>query len=86
MLGHLRAGSWQFNAAPYPAANWDIEQPVVDPPTFCTCERCRQALRRLPSSRPTHRWTRRASKQYRQQGTDFRCEQNAQMAGKMRRW
>lgn len=86
VLGHLE--SWivgMLNAAPYPAANWDIEQPVVDPPTFCTCERCRQAFAafaQLPADAQVDAES--ILKQYRQQWTDFRCEQNAQMAGKMR--
>jgi len=86
VLGHLE--SWivgMLNAAPYPAANWDIEQPVVDPPTFCTCERCRQAFARfarLPADAQVNPES--ILTQYRQQWTDFRCEQNARMAEKMR--
>jgi len=33
------------NETPYDGANWDLEQPVVDPPTFCVCERCLEAFR-----------------------------------------
>ncbi len=74
------------NGEPYFGANWDLEQPVVDPPTFCTCERCRAAFRKfadLPEDTPLEPDT--ILNEYREQWTSFRCTQNAEMAGHLKR-
>ncbi len=81
--------SWlleSVNGEPYFGANWDLEQPVVDPPTFCTCERCRAAFRKfadLPEDAPLDPDT--ILNEYREQWTSFRCTQNAEMAGHLKR-
>ncbi|MBM3475730.1 MAG: hypothetical protein FJX75_20890 [Armatimonadetes bacterium] len=73
------------NGTPYDGANWDLEQPVVDPPTFCTCARCLEAFRafaKLPADVALNAETILAS--HREQWTTFRCTQNAEMAGKLK--
>ncbi len=81
-------GEWLLetvNGEPYFGANWDLEQPVVDPPTFCTCDRCQAAFRKfanLPEDAPLDPDT--ILKDYREQWTDFRCAQNAEMAGRIK--
>ncbi|MGC9319429.1 MAG: hypothetical protein ACP5KN_15455, partial [Armatimonadota bacterium] len=75
----------QVNSDPYAGANWDLEQPVVDPPTFCTCERCTAEFRRvagLPEDVEITPETLLAD--HRDAWVDFRCSQNAQMAGLLR--
>jgi len=73
------------NGGPYPAANWDIEQPVVDPPTFCACGRCKAAFRRAVGLPEDLEITSDSlTGQYREEWTDFRCAQNARMAGKIK--
>lgn len=65
--------------------DWDFEQSVLDPPTFCTCGRCLKEFRqygKLPADAVLNPQTLQG--QYRRLWTDFRCEQNAQMAGKLR--
>jgi hypothetical protein len=73
------------NETPYDGANWDVEQPVVDPPTFCTCERCLKAFRefaKLPADTELTPDTLLST--YREPWTTFRCTQNAEMAGKLK--
>jgi len=73
------------NETPYAGANWDLEQPVVDPPTFCVCERCLEAFRafaKLPAEAELTAATILAS--HREAWTTFRCTQNAEMAGKLK--
>lgn len=69
----------------YAGANWDLEQPVVDPPTFCVCPRCLAAFRigaKLPADAAVDAKTLLA--EHRAAWTDFRCQQNADMAGRLR--
>lgn len=69
----------------YAGANWDLEQPVVDPPTFCICPRCLAAFRawaKLPEDTVLDSKTLLA--EHRALWTDFRCQQNADMAGQLR--
>jgi len=73
------------NAEPYRGANWDLEQPVIDPPTFCVCSRCLEAFRtfaKLPADAKLDADV--ILKQYPKQWTDFRCAQNAEMAGHLK--
>ncbi len=73
------------NSAPYYGANWDLEQPVVDPPTFCTCERCLAAFREFAGLDPqTELSPELLLGDYRDRWVDFRCTQNAAMAGLLR--
>ncbi len=70
------------NSAPYAGADWDLEQPVVDPPTFCTCERCLAAFREFAGLDPqTELNPELLLGEYRDRWVDFRCAQNATMAG-----
>lgn len=74
------------NSQPYFGANWDLEQPVVDPPTFCVCSRCLGAFRKeakVPTDAALAPDV--LLKTYREAWTEFRCRQNAQMAGHMKR-
>ncbi|MBT3377793.1 MAG: hypothetical protein HN742_06585 [Lentisphaerae bacterium] len=74
------------NSQPYFGANWDLEQPVVDPPTFCICPRCLGAFREqagVPANIALNAAV--ILKTYRDAWTEFRCRQNAQMAGHMKR-
>jgi hypothetical protein len=69
----------------YAGANWDLEQPVVDPPTFCVCPRCLAAFRtwaKRPADAKLDPKTLLA--EHRDQWVDFRCTQNAEMAGRLR--
>lgn len=62
--------------------NWDLEQPVVDPPTFCTCERCMDSFRRrddVPDDAELS--PELLLGEYRDRWVDFRCRQNAVAAG-----
>lgn len=73
------------NAHPYFGANWDLEEPVVDPPTYCVCDRCIQAFRQragLATEVPVTPATLLA--EHRDAWVEFRCAQNAQMAGLLR--
>ncbi len=61
--------------------NWDLEQPVVDPPTFCVCERCLAAFRErddVPDDAELTPETLLA--EFRDRWVDFRCAQNAAAA------
>ncbi len=70
------------NAAPYAGVNWDLEQPVVDPPTFCTCPRCLAAFRAFAGLDPETELTPELLLgRYRDRWVQFRCSQNAAMAG-----
>ncbi len=70
------------NSAPYAGADWDLEQPVVDPPTFCTCDRCLAAFREFAGLAPQTELTPELLLgEYRARWVDFRCTQNATMAG-----
>lgn len=73
------------NSTPYDGANWDLEQPVVDPPTFCTCDRCLSAFRefaKLPAHVPLDAGV--ILETYREAWTTFRCAQNARMAASLK--
>ena len=74
------------NAAPYFGANWDLEQPVIDPPTFCTCLRCLTAFRAFARlSNDVELSAEILLQTYPTEWTDFRCMQNAEMAGHIKR-
>lgn len=61
--------------------NWDLEQPVVDPPTFCTCDRCMDAFRRREDVPDDAELTPDLLLgEYRDRWVDFRCRQNADAA------
>jgi hypothetical protein len=61
--------------------NWDLEQPVVDPPTFCTCERCMDAFRgREDVPDDAELSPEKLLDEYRDRWVDFRCRQNAKAA------
>ena len=70
---------------PYAAANWDLEHPVVDPPTFCTCARCIAAFRKLVRIADDVDTTAQSLlKEHRDAWVACRCAQNAEMAGILR--
>lgn len=70
---------------PYAGANWDLEHPVVDPPTFCTCDRCLAAFRQFASiAADVEITTQTLLNEHRSAWVDFRCTQNAEMAGILR--
>ncbi|MCK5803834.1 MAG: hypothetical protein KAI66_13420, partial [Lentisphaeria bacterium] len=74
-----------LNTGDYFGANWDLEQPVVDPPTFCVCRRCQTAFRAFAKLSATDKLDPNSIlANHRAAWTDFRCEQNAQMAGRLR--
>ncbi|HCU35634.1 MAG TPA: hypothetical protein DGT21_09305, partial [Armatimonadetes bacterium] len=78
MLGVLRD-------QPYAGANWDLEHPVVDPPTFCTCHRCIATFREFAHLAADATVTPQTLlAEHRDAWVDFRCMQNAQMAGILR--
>ncbi len=61
--------------------NWDLEQPVVDPPTFCTCERCMEAFRQREDVPDDAQLTPETLLgEYRDRWVNFRCRQNADAA------
>ncbi len=73
------------NEYPYAGANWDLEQSVVDPPTFCTCPRCIDAFRQYADLAADVEITRASLlNEYRDAWVDFRCAQNAEMAGRLK--
>ncbi|MGQ9729644.1 MAG: hypothetical protein ACUVX8_00080, partial [Candidatus Zipacnadales bacterium] len=72
----------QVNSQLYHEANWDLEQPVIDPPTFCTCDRCLVAFREFASlPADTELTPALLLEKYPTEWTRFRCTQNAQLAG-----
>ena len=74
-----------INSSTIDAVNWDVEHAVIDPPTFCTCDRCLAAFREfegLAADEPLSPQV--LLEQYPDEWTNFRCTQNAQMAGKLR--
>ncbi len=74
------------NRDPYAGANWDLEQPVIDPPTFCTCVRCFAAFRAFSGLAPDVPLSPDVLlRTYPKEWTDFRCAQNAEMAGHLKR-
>ena len=74
-----------LNEQPYAGANWDLEHPVVDPPTFCTCDRCINAFRQYAHIADDETITPDTLlAEHRDAWVDFRCMQNAQMAGILR--
>ncbi len=73
------------NNEPYAGANWDLEQPVIDPPTFCVCERCLIAFRDFADlADATDLSGEILLSDYPSEWTDFRCTQNAELAGHIR--
>jgi len=74
-----------LNTTPYQGANWDLEEPVVDPPTYCVCERCLQAFRAYAKLAPEAELSAdTVLSKYRAEWTAFRCTQNAEMAGRLK--
>ena len=88
--GEYRAALAQFveqsvRAAGCPAVNWDLEQPVVDPPTFCTCERCLAELRKAADIAPDVELNGDVIlERCREAFTRLRCRQNAELASHIR--
>ncbi len=75
-----------LNGSQYFGANWDVEQPVVDPPTFCVCPRCLAAFRRQAKLATEVELNGKVIlEKYSEAFTDFRCRQNAWLAGEMAR-
>ncbi len=72
----------------YAGFNWDIEQPVVDPPTFCVCPRCLAAFRKfagLPEDfelKPEFL----LKEPLRSKWVQFRCRQNAELVKLVAGW
>ncbi len=74
-----------LDGQPYAGANWDLEHPVVDPPTFCTCDRCIAAFRQYSHLADDVAITPDTLlAEHRDAWVDFRCMQNAEMAGILR--
>lgn len=70
----------------YQGADWDLEAPIIDPPTHCFCPRCFEAFRKEAGLSPDVKLTpEMMTKEYRQQWTHFRCGQNAQLAAHIRK-
>ncbi|MEW6356054.1 MAG: hypothetical protein AB1696_07010 [Planctomycetota bacterium] len=72
----------QVNRDGYTAVNWDIEQPVLEPPEkgFCFCARCLAAFRaqaNLPADAALDGKT--ILEKYRDAWIAFRCRQNAEL-------
>ncbi len=74
-----------LNESEYYGANWDLEHGVIDPPTFCTCARCLSAFRTFADLAEDEELTPDILlEEYPGEWTDFRCHQNAEMAGILR--
>ena len=70
---------------PYSAANFDMEQAIVDPPTFCVCKRCLNNFKKFAGIPAANKLTPKLMlKQYKKQWVDFRCRQNAELAGRFK--
>lgn len=79
LLGSLVADGSYFGV------DWDIEQPVIDPPSFCVCERCLGAfVQTMPglAGQPPRPET--LTTIHRDAWTAFRCSQNAVLTGVVR--
>lgn len=75
VAGHLAEGDHR-------GLNWDVEQPVVDPPTFCFCPRCRAAFAAANGlADPEAITTEQLTGQHRAAWVAFRCAQNAELMG-----
>lgn len=75
----------QVKGGLYQGVDWDVEDPVIDPPTYCFCPRCLEAFRlaaKLPAEGKLT--AEMMTKEYRKQWTDFRCGQNAALAAHVR--
>ncbi len=59
--------------------NWDIEQPVVDPPTFCVCERCLREFARWAGVEGPIDAKALLEGETRRRWVAFRCWQNARL-------
>ncbi len=73
-----------LNSYPLHAADLDLELGVIEPPTFCTCDRCLAAFREfanLPEHEPLS--PKILLEKYPEEWTNFRCSQNAEMAGRL---
>ncbi|MBI2302025.1 MAG: hypothetical protein HYU66_24235 [Armatimonadetes bacterium] len=69
----------------YRGVNWDLEEPVVDPPTFCTCERCLAAFAKEAGlSLKAELKPAELLGPHRDAWVAFRCRQNATMLGHLR--
>ncbi len=74
-----------LNRYPIHAVDWDVETGVIDPPTYCTCERCLAAFREFAGLEDDEPLSPQILlEEYPDEWTDFRCAQNAQMAGRIR--
>ena len=69
----------------YAGVDWDVEYPIVNPPTVCFCPRCVEAFRREAGLPVEARLTPEALVgEYRARWTDFRLRQNAQLVARVR--
>ncbi len=69
----------------YFGVDWDIEQPVIDPPTFCVCGRCQAAFATTLSGLAGQAITPdNLLAAHRAAWVAFRCRQNATLAGFVR--
>ncbi|MBC7288886.1 MAG: hypothetical protein H5T86_12790 [Armatimonadetes bacterium] len=72
----------------YAGFDWDIEQPVVDPPSFCVCQRCIEAFRKSAGIAADAELTPEAllKPPLRDQWVQFRCAQNAELVKLVAQW
>jgi len=69
----------------YFGVDWDIEQPVIDPPSFCVCERCLKAfVDTMPGLAGQAPSPETLETVHRDAWTAFRCSQNAVLTGLVR--
>ena len=66
----------------YFGVDWDIEQPVIDPPSFCVCDRCLAAFKQTVAGAEVT--VESLSTTRRDAWTSFRCSQNADLTGVVR--
>jgi hypothetical protein len=77
----------RLDTGKYAGFNWDIEQPVVEPPNFCVCERCLEAFRRFAAMEGTEVTPETLLKEpLRAKWVTFRCTQNARLVEMVSRW
>ena len=72
----------------YAGLDWDIEQPVVEPPNFCVCERCLAAFRDFagPEAPADLKPDSLLQEPLRARWVDFRCRHNARLVEMVGRW
>jgi hypothetical protein len=77
----------RLDTGQYAGFNWDIEQPVVEPPNFCVCARCLEAFRQFAGLEgPDLKPQALLAQPLRTQWVRFRCSQNARLVEMVRRW